>query len=109
MGRGTISRLRISLAGASLLDVILDQLWRVGLRSTHDEISWRPEVAGGILLLHAREFGEDFFRGLLAHNPHQVTGRGGRWYIDNPLHVFRSDREILQSPGEGDADLWQPF
>src|SRR5215216_298583 len=36
MGRGTISRLRISLAGASLLDVILDQLWRVGLRSTHD-------------------------------------------------------------------------
>src|SRR6185436_5839114 len=104
-----LSRRRISLTCTSLLDVILHQLWRMRLRATHDQVTGRPEIAGRIFLFHAREFDEDFLRRLLAHNAHEIARRCGWRHINDPLDIFRSYGEVFQTPGECDADLWQPF
>ena len=69
-----LAGLRVALTFAGLFDVVFHQLRRVGLGAAHDEITGCPEIAGGIFFLHAREFGEDLFRSLGAHDAHQVAG-----------------------------------
>ena len=46
---------------------------RVGLGAAHDQVTGSPEIAGGILFLHARKLGEDFFGCLSPHDSHQVS------------------------------------
>ena len=64
----------LSLALAGLTDIVADQLLRMRLRASHDEVTRSPEIARGIFPLQAGEIGEYLFRGLLAHDAHEIAG-----------------------------------
>src|SRR5512133_3326747 len=86
----------LSLTLADLADVIAYQLLWVGLCSAHDEVAGRPKIAGWIFLFHARELAENLLRSLLAHDAHQVAGRGVRLNVCHPLQIFRAHSQEFQ-------------
>ena len=100
---------RNPLSLACLGDEIPDQLGWSRLRAPHDEITWCPKIAGGIIVFKPCEFVEYLFRGVLPEHAHQVGGGGGWWNADDPLQIIGTDRNIFQPPAVSNANLRYPF
>src|SRR5512137_2441202 len=100
---------RNTLPLARLGNIVFYQLGRRRLGTAHDQVAGRPEIAGRIFLFETRKLGKDLFRSVLTENAHQVSRRGSRRDIDDPLQISRPDGDVLQPPAKSDTNLRDPF